>query len=80
MAKKLHKELLELREKVDSVKRSWFSLRGRQILNSLYPEIVFKFSDHWFGGFSWSKRVSIRKKMDWSNTSRFETFNPVIPS
>ena len=62
MEKKLHKEFLELREKVAGVKRLWFSLRRRQILNSVYPEIVFKFSDHWFGGFSWRKRVPLTKK------------------
>lgn len=62
MEKKLHKEFLELREKVAGVKRLWFSLRGRQILNSVYLEIVFKFSDHWFGGFYWRKRVPLTKK------------------
>ena len=45
MEKKLYKEFLELREKVAGVKRLWFSLRRRQIVNSVYSEIVFKFSD-----------------------------------
>ena len=47
--KKLHEEFMELRKKKPSVKGRWFTLRGCQILNNLYPEIEFKFSDQWFG-------------------------------
>ena len=62
MKEKLHKEFLELRKKGTGVKRSWFTLPGRQILNDLYREKEFKFSDHWFGQFSKRKGVSLRKK------------------
>ena len=49
MEKKLHEEFMELHKKKPSVKGRWFTLRGRQILNNLYLEIEFKFSDQWFG-------------------------------
>ena len=49
MEKKLHEEFMELHKKKPSVKGWWFTLRGRQILNNLYLEIEFKFSDQWFG-------------------------------
>ena len=49
MEKKLHEEFMELRKKRPSVKGRWFTLHGGQILNNLYLEMEFKFSDQWFG-------------------------------
>ena len=44
MEKKLHEGFFELCEKGTSLKRWWFTLRGRKNLNEFYPEIELKFS------------------------------------
>ena len=62
MEKKLYEGFLELHKKGSSVRKLMFTLRGRQIRNDLYPEIAFKFSDHWFGWFPKRKEISLRNK------------------
>ena len=44
MEKKLYEGFLKLCEKGTSLKRWWFTLRGRKNLNEFYPEIELKFS------------------------------------
>ena len=61
MEKKLHEEFLENRAKGNSVKRWWFTYRGRAILDELYPGEEFAFSDHWFRRFSTREGIAAKE-------------------
>ena len=69
MEKELYKEYKELRKQGLKVKKWWFTLRAKAILNKLQPVATFAFSDDWFTSFKKRHRISLRRG---TNTSQKE--------
>ena len=61
MEAKLYSEYKELWNKELKVKRWWFQLCMKQILNELEPRTDFYFSIRWFLGFKKRHRISMRQ-------------------
>ena len=62
MEERLYHEYKELRKKGLKVKRYWFKVHGRQLLEEANPDESFKFSDGWFARFKEHHQISFRCK------------------
>ena len=58
---RLYREYRGLRRKGLKVKGWWFRTRAKAILQELYPDETFQFSNSWFTGFKTRSRISLRR-------------------